>query len=194
MQTTTQVTPPFQDIIDKPLSPQGRFNRLSYLGWTFLFSIVVSAIMVAFSLITGGGIALFLSATNNTNVMESAGFASFGIFYIGLIIIGLLSVYFAFVFAIRRLHDLNITGWISLLLLIPVVNVILYLFLIFAPGTKAPNRFGPIRPSKSWEVALGWIYVAFIILGILFYGAIFGVLMNQFDPATIPAPETLNTV
>lgn len=194
MQTTTQVTPPFQDIIDKPLSPQGRFNRLSYLGWTFLFSIVVTAIIVAFSLLSGGGIALFLSAEHNSNVLESAGFASFGIFYIGLAIIGIISLYFTFVFAIRRLHDLNVTGWISLLLLIPVLNVILYLFLIFAPGTKGPNRFGPIRPSKSWEVALGWIYVAFIILGILFYGAIFGVLMNQFDPATIPSAEALDTV
>lgn len=194
MQTTIPPTPAFQDVIDKPLSAQGRFNRLSYLGWTFLYSIIVTAIMVAFSLISGGGMALFLSAADNTNMMESASFASFGFFYIGLIIIGILSLYFAFVFAIRRLHDLNITGWVSLLLLIPGVNIILYLFLIFAPGTKGPNRFGAVRPSKGWEVALGWIYIAFIILGILFYGAIFGMLMSQFDPAAIPSPETLETI
>ena len=43
---------------------------------------------------------------------------------------------------IRRLHDLNKSGWWSLIALIPYVNVIFGLYLLFAPGTKGDNRYG----------------------------------------------------
>ena len=43
---------------------------------------------------------------------------------------------------IRRLHDLNKTGWLALLMLVPVVNTIFSLYLLFAPGTVGANDYG----------------------------------------------------
>lgn len=43
---------------------------------------------------------------------------------------------------IRRLHDLNLSGFFLLLRLVPFVDVILCLYLIFAKGTEGDNRFG----------------------------------------------------
>ncbi len=188
MQTIPSENPSLLLINDQPLSPKGRFNRMSYLGWNFLYSIIVSAIMVAFMLLAGGSMAVFLGSTNPDTYTESASFASMGIFSIGFIIIAIISLYFAFVFAIRRLHDINLSGWLSILLIIPLINLILFLVLVFTPGTKGVNRFGPVRPSKSWEVVLGWIYVAFFILAIIMYGTIFGMFMSGFDPASMAPP------
>ena len=44
----------------------------------------------------------------------------------GLIMMGILYIvliYFSFIFTIRRLHDRNHTGWLSLLMLVPLVNL-----------------------------------------------------------------------
>ena len=50
--------------------------------------------------------------------------------------------YLLFVNAIRRLHDLDFSGWWSLLLPFPYVGRLLVLLLITLPGTPEQNRFG----------------------------------------------------
>ena len=44
---------------------------------------------------------------------------------------------------IRRLHDLGRTGWLWLLIWIPVVNFALVVYAFCFKGTTGPNRFGP---------------------------------------------------
>ena len=50
---------------------------------------------------------------------------------------------------IRRLHDLNLSGFFLLLRLVPFVDVIICLYLTFAKGTTGDNRFGhdPLGPA-----------------------------------------------
>ena len=71
---------------------------------------------------------------------------------------------------IKRLHDFNCSGWLSLLLLIPIIGQILGFFITFIPGTKGDNRFGP-APDKARKVeyimALLWIPIC-IGINILF--------------------------
>lgn len=43
---------------------------------------------------------------------------------------------------IRRLHDLNKTGWLCLIMLIPVINTLFGIYLLFAPGTVGYNDYG----------------------------------------------------
>ena len=44
---------------------------------------------------------------------------------------------------IRRSHDVNRSGWLALLIIVPLVNIAVGLYAIFAKGTQGPNRFGP---------------------------------------------------
>ena len=44
---------------------------------------------------------------------------------------------------IRRLHDVDNSGWFYLIMLIPVINLIFLIYLLFKKGTPGPNRFGP---------------------------------------------------
>jgi uncharacterized membrane protein YhaH (DUF805 family) len=45
--------------------------------------------------------------------------------------------------AVRRLHDLDRTGWWILLWFIPIVGWIILLIWFCTKGTDGPNRFGP---------------------------------------------------
>ena len=42
---------------------------------------------------------------------------------------------------VRRLHDIDKSGWMYVLVLIPIVNLVLLVFLCF-DGTAGPNRYG----------------------------------------------------
>ncbi|MDC0131867.1 DUF805 domain-containing protein [Alphaproteobacteria bacterium] len=45
--------------------------------------------------------------------------------------------------AVRRLHDIDRTGWWLLFSAIPLVGIIVLLVFHCLRGTKGPNRFGP---------------------------------------------------
>jgi hypothetical protein len=65
---------------------------------------------------------------------------------------------------IQRSHDFNMSGWFSLLALVPLVNLIFW----FIPGTDGPNRFGAKTPPNSALVLIGvWIVPILFIGGIL---------------------------
>lgn len=56
--------------------------------------------------------------------------------------------YLVLVQALLRLHDLNLSSWWSLAMLLPVISHIMGAGLQFVQGTVGPNRFGldPKRP------------------------------------------------
>jgi uncharacterized membrane protein YhaH (DUF805 family) len=43
---------------------------------------------------------------------------------------------------VRRLHDIDKSGWWYFIIFIPVIGLILYLFWMCKKGTSGPNRFG----------------------------------------------------
>ena len=45
---------------------------------------------------------------------------------------------------IRRLHDLGMTGWIALLMIFPVLNICLTVYLCLQEGQKEKNEFGDV--------------------------------------------------
>jgi uncharacterized membrane protein YhaH (DUF805 family) len=56
---------------------------------------------------------------------------------------GLVTIIPNIAIAIRRLHDLDRTGWWILLGFIPLVGWIILLIWYVSKGTDGPNRFGP---------------------------------------------------
>lgn len=137
---------------DNPLSASGRFGRLSYLGWTMLSSIIILMLL--------GITAMIFGTSLQPENISLVAFIPFIIIYIG-------AFYVTFVFAIRRLHDRNHSGWLSLLVLVPVANLILILYLIFAKGDAGPNNYGAPRSTTTWEKILAWLYIAIFPLGLL---------------------------
>jgi uncharacterized membrane protein YhaH (DUF805 family) len=146
---------------DSSLSAAGRFGRMTYIAWNCLLLLVIMAIIVVFS-------AVF------PNLIMDMQTGSYGI---GVIFIGLLYLvlfYFTIIFTIRRLHDRNHTGWLSLLMLVPAANIVLALYLTFAAGDARPNSYGAPRETRGWENILAWIYIVLLVVG-LFAGIIMGI-------------------
>jgi len=65
-------------------------------------------------------------------------------FALVILIIG--SVYGGFVYSlsnvVRRLHDLDFSGWVALVFYLPPVGFILLIVLLVTPGSPSDNRFG----------------------------------------------------
>lgn len=153
---------------DSPFKANGRFGRLSYAAWTLIISL--TAFILAFS--------SMLWFPSSPSEMESSNTTMLGI--ILLIIVYIIFGYFNFIFTIRRLHDRNNTGWLSLLMLIPAVNFIFMIYLFAAKGTEDTNDYGPQRPTLGWERVLGWIYIVIIPL-VFVFGVIAGIMVPSYQ-------------
>jgi uncharacterized membrane protein YhaH (DUF805 family) len=119
---TTPATAP-RDLVHKEWDPNvnrgflvyhGRINRARYLGQ------VLALCAIAF--VWG-----FMFADAE------------GMMALGMILIGIATS----APIVRRFHDLNKSGWHYWLGIIPVVNIIVGLYLLFAKGTDGDNEYGP---------------------------------------------------
>ncbi|MGE8557428.1 DUF805 domain-containing protein [Acinetobacter sp.] len=138
---------------DSALTADGRFGRLSYLGWNGLLCIFIMLIVILVAIGLPG------LQTPDQRLPTSA------ILFLSFVYMGVL--YFSFIFAIRRIHDRNHSGWLSLLTLIPLINLGLTMYLAFAKGDEHENQFGLPRSTKTWEKVLAWFYVLVFPLAIL---------------------------
>ena len=68
-----------------------------------------------------------------------------------------------FIMGVRRLNDANLSGWLSLLSLVPFVNVLFGLALLFIPGSQGANRYGP-QPRKNTTAVIVMAWVGPVIL------------------------------
>lgn len=56
---------------------------------------------------------------------------------------------------IRRLHDIDKSGWYLLVLLIPLAGFIWLLVLLCTEGTRGPNQYGPDPKSGLTDGGMG---------------------------------------
>lgn len=169
METTNPYQAPTADLQSTPgfseydesgvLSIKGRFGRLSFIAWYMVIALLsgISSVLLAVLGIGAAGI--------TPELIRSSG----GMPWTALMpnmLLGLVFLSFYVVFAIRRLHDMNRSGWWLLLGLVPLVNFILGLVLLLVSGTAGANDFAAPRLTPTWEKVVGWIGVAFTLLGI----------------------------
>lgn len=105
----------------------GRFNRRQYATvfvGVFLINIVIGFLMgVAQDAIKPGGF------------MDVSLAMVFLAWFVVCTIIGVGA-------AVRRFHDLDLSGWYVLLLVIPLVGFLTFLYLVFKPGKVGKTRWG----------------------------------------------------
>lgn len=61
---------------------------------------------------------------------------------ITLMVIYLIYIVYSLSFSIKRAHDLGHSGWIILAYIVPVVNLILLLVMLFERGIETSNKYG----------------------------------------------------
>jgi uncharacterized membrane protein YhaH (DUF805 family) len=109
----------------------GRARRMEY--WYF----------VLFNLIVAFVLALIDTLLGTTTGVSSFGLLS-GIYGLAVLIPTLAVL-------VRRLHDIDRTGWWILINLIPLVGTIVLLVFALMPGTPGSNQYGPDPKQATGE-------------------------------------------
>ena len=145
----------------------GRIGRLRYLAYgSGITLIFVGLYVVTVAIIVALGA---LGAVSPEAGLPITLVVVMSVFYIA-------TFFFSIMFGKRRLNDLNRSGWWVLLFIIPVLNLLLAIYLIFFSGNKEPNYYGPPPVENSLVVK---------ILG-LFLPLSFLVLIGIFAAIAIP--------
>ncbi len=121
----------------KIFSIRGRIGRVRYIGYSIGLSILIMLVGAALGAVTFG-IGIFIA-------------------YIALMVM-------QFMLTIQRCHDFDTSGWLSLLVLIPLVNLVFW----FIPGTDGANRWGNnTKPNSGLDIALACIVPLVFVIGVL---------------------------
>lgn len=93
----------------------------------------------------GGSILLSLvdSFLFGTTVVTENGFSASTNTPIFSTIFGLATLLPGLSVAVRRLHDINKSGWWYWIILVPLIGFIVLIVWFATDGTRGPNRFGP---------------------------------------------------
>lgn len=135
---------------------RGRLGVLKYAAQSLVLYTAFFAAMM-FVLFSMNG-AVFLEGD-----VESLNFLSVGI--VG--VMAAVFIYLLVCMAVKRLHDINRSGWYLLLALVPLFGTIYSLYIMLKTGAAEENRFGAVVSTKSWEKVLGFVgIVAFTALGL----------------------------
>ena len=128
----------------KVFSAQGRIGRVRFIGYTFGISMVI-------------GIVMAMAAGLGAMIDPSVAFIAAAVGYIAIVVAQIL-------LTIQRAHDMNVTGWLCLISLIPLAALVFWL----VPGTPGENNYGkPPPPNTTGAVILACIVPVLVIVGIV---------------------------
>ena len=123
----------------------GRVSRVQFLAYS-TFNALIALMLVALLFVMIGGFQGIVNASSEQLPMSLLGASSVGVavlFYLQLAV------------SKRRFNDLNKTGWLALLMLVPGVNILVYLYLLAIEGTAGANYYGlPARPASQLKTVL----------------------------------------
>jgi uncharacterized membrane protein YhaH (DUF805 family) len=121
----------------KVFSVSGRIGRARYIAYTLGISLLLGIIGGALSAAIGE-VAIYIA-------------------YAAIFVISIM-------LTIQRSHDFNSTGWLAILGLVPLVNLIFW----FIPGTDGQNRFGAKTPPNGVLTLIAvWIIPVMFVVGIV---------------------------
>ena len=131
---------------------QGRLNRKRYIKrmlalWIPGSIICLAAFIAAAAAVLGGNADI---AHLNEDQLRQLSYLLQGV---SLVLLPFLIP--SYMLMIRRLHDLGLSGYFALVSLIPLINLGLTLYLIFAEGTRGANAYGsdPLARDDATEEA-----------------------------------------
>jgi uncharacterized membrane protein YhaH (DUF805 family) len=129
----------------KVFSAKGRIGRVRYIGYSAGMTILIGIAL--------GILSALIGRVGGRDLAAIAMGASYVVIFVVMVLL-----------TIQRAHDFNASGWLAILAVIPLVNLIFW----FIPGTDGENRFGPeTPPNGTGAILLALILPAVFILGIV---------------------------
>lgn len=113
---------------------RGRARRSEYWWWFLAYILIVIVLGFVERALFGSGSAEMAAGDGEVSASFNAGILS-GLFMLASIIPSI-------AVGVRRLHDVDRSGWWLLLSFIPLIGALVLLYWNVQPGTPGPNRFG----------------------------------------------------
>jgi uncharacterized membrane protein YhaH (DUF805 family) len=135
-------------------SSRGRIGRLRYLG----YSTGLSFLVMVFAGILG---AVVGPAVGEQGSMIAVAAAYLFTFFVWILL------------TIQRSHDMNRSGWLALLMLVPILNLLFY----FWPGTDGSNDYGAEPPPNG----IGVILLALILPLVFVAGIVAAIALPAYQ-------------
>lgn len=149
-------------------SLHGRLGRAHYIAYS------LGAIVAAFLFMFLAGLGLMLSGQLGRLLYIAV---SVLLFY------GFLPIFFA-ILTVKRAHDFNTGGWLALLLLVPVVNLLFWII----PGTRGDNAHGPApRAASSGTKLIAAALPVLLVIAFLATGGPQTIRESESTPSTQPS-------
>ena len=121
----------------------GRIDR----GQFILGQLGLIALIVVFTVLMGVMAAVPFGAHSQGQDMD------FNITAIIIMLITFIAMIASFIGSvalhIKRFHDIDMSGWWTLLAYLPYIGLLVSLIICFIPGTPGENRFGPALSSNE---------------------------------------------
>jgi uncharacterized membrane protein YhaH (DUF805 family) len=118
-------------------SLNGRIARLGYAGGLLLNLVVFMFLMAVWQVVNDSW-----ARPVPDNLRD-------GSLLLALVPFAVLFCWALLALAAKRLHDLGITGWFSLLMIVPGANLIMIIVLLMARGEDNDNCYGPRAPATG---------------------------------------------
>lgn len=119
----------------------GRINRRSFLLGLITNVVAFCSVFVPFMALN------IISATLNNSILGTISSIFFLLTY-------LIAIVLSSALYIRRLHDINRSGWWVFLLQIPLLGFIFFLFLLFKKGVTEKNKYGKTFSFNKFQSLL----------------------------------------
>ena len=153
-------------------SVHGRIGRIRFLAYNLLLNIM----LIPLVLIAGGLLEISSYLFSDDSKITDA------LSFLIVILAFLVYLYILLIPSKRRLNDLNISGLVSLLWFIPVVNLILLLCLAFVKGDINVNDYGtPSEPPSLLTKIIAVLMPIIAIFMIIFIFLSASIAMHAYQ-------------
>jgi uncharacterized membrane protein YhaH (DUF805 family) len=112
----------------KLLQVSGRIGRMRYLAYSAAIGLLMIPVILA----------VFIM-----DVSSIAKGSVPGALIALLVVVGIAVLACSIILMRRRLNDMGRTGWFMLLFLVPLANLVFYLWILGASGDEGSNQYGP---------------------------------------------------
>lgn len=137
-----------KNFMENCASFKGRFNRQEYLCRQLLLNLSIFLPLAVLFL-------MLLRWRTAASLEEVIALWGFHFAWVGIIIL-LLSFFITMLsLMVRRLHDLDFSGWYVLTILVPILNGLFFFWLACAKGTSGSNAYGTattaVNQDRFWD-------------------------------------------
>lgn len=134
---------------------KGRLGRVRYFVYAMTITLIV---YIAIAAVTA------LAAVAGQSASEPGG-VMFSVMMVILALGGLFAAVMSIIYGVRRLNDMNMSGWLILLMFVPLANFVMALVMLFVPGSKGENKYGAAPAANGGGLIAALAIMLLVMVG-----------------------------